>query len=302
LKVLFFGLGSIGQRYYRLLRDNFDFDIFALRTSNKYDYRRNNYYCLLPASQNLWGWDDVDSIKPDVAIITNPTYLHIETAIQCAERGMHLFITKPVDCKHDYSLTHLKNLVTAKGLTCYIAYPLRHLPLVRKLKQKNYKNSTWQFVCHTNLAKWRDYQTYSASYLRGGGALLELSHELDLATHLLGDVLKIRGNTFSIREDTDAEDVANVVLYHQNKNISYHSLSLVSNVEERYIEYDGDRYNIQVPDSVFLEQLRYFFNHIGKDITNNIFEASKLFEVLMEFRHATHRDNMCQGGQQGLTG
>jgi len=80
LKVLFFGLGSIGQRYHRLLRDNFDLDIFALR-SQKADYNRNGYF-LKPLHHNLYSWDEVDRVKPDVAIITNPTYLHIDTAIQ----------------------------------------------------------------------------------------------------------------------------------------------------------------------------------------------------------------------------
>ena len=289
MKVVFFGLGSIGQKYHRILSENFDCDIFA--------YRTRNLGGVLPIKQNLWDWDSVYKVKPDVAFITNPTFLHIETAIKCAERGMHLFITKPIDCKIDYSLQHLKNIVAGKELTAFIAYPLRHLPVIQKLKQEKYDCSTWQFVCRSDLAKWRNYKTYSAKYAEGGGALLELSHELDLATYLLGPVMKIKGHTFSLRDDTDAEDVAELVLYHRNShvNVSYHSLSLASDVEERYFYYDGKRYDIVVDDSVYLEQLRYFFDHIGKPIMNSIFEASKLFKLLMEFRNETTNNNMRQG-------
>ena len=286
MKVLFFGLGSIGQRYYNLLADNFNYDIFAYRSLN----------CVLPEKQNLWDWDSIDSIKPDVAIITNPTHMHIATAIQCAERGMHLFITKPIDCRNDYLLTHLKNLVETGGLTCYIAYPLRHLPIVQELKSERLNHSVLRFVCHTNLSKWRNYKTYSAKYSQGGGALLELSHELDMAAYLLGDVLKIRGSVFNLKGETDAEDVANVTLFHKGANTSFHSLSLVADVEERYVLVDGRWYDI-VPDNViYLDTLKYFFDNIGNvDINNNLTEASRLYELLWEFRDATHNNDMRQG-------
>ena len=293
MKVLFFGLGSIGQRYRRLMTDNFNLDIFALR-SPKID--RHNDYFLKPLHHNLYNWDEVYCIKPDVAIITNPTYLHIETAIKCAERGMHLFITKPLDCRLNYSLTHLTNLIATKQLTSYLAYPLRHLPIVQELKKKKYYNSTWQFTCLTDLSKWRAYKTYSAEYAKGGGVLLELSHELDLAVYLLGDVLKISGFTFNLGNSTDAEDVAHVTLYHKSKNISYHNLSLICDTEQRYFEFENARYDVTVDDSVFLTELRYFFDHIGKPIMNNVAEASKLFEPLMEFRDATtHNDMRAEG-------
>ena len=290
MKVIFFGLGSIGQKYLRILSENFDWDIFA--------YRTRNLAGVLPIKQNLWDWDSVDFIKPDVAIITNPTHLHIETAIRCAERGMHLLITKPLDCGLDFSLTHLKNVVTAKKLTACLAYPLRHLPVVKKLKAESFDHSTLKFVCHTDLSKWRDYKTYSAKYDEGGGVLLELSHELDLATYLLGDVLKMRGYTFDLGSETDAEDVANVTLFHKGGNISYHSLSLISNVEERYIQIGGDRHEI-VPndqDIMYINMFKYFFDNIGNvDIDNNLSEASRLYEVLWEFRDETHNNNMRTG-------
>ena len=293
MKVLFFGLGSIGQRYCRLLRDNFDLDIFALR-SPKVSWR--NEYFLKPLHHNLYNWDEVGQIKPDVAIITNPTYLHIETAIKCAERGMHLFITKPLDCRLD-KLTYLTNLIATKELTSYLASPLRHLPIIQELKKRTYRNSTWQFTCLTDLAKWRPYKTYSAEYAKGGGVLLELSHELDLAVYLLGDVLKISGFTFNLGTSTDAEDIAYVTMHHKSKNISYHNLSLICDTEERYFEFENVKYDVAVDDSVFLNELRYFFDHLGKPIMNNISEASKLFEPLMEFRNATTNNDMRQKGQ-----
>ena len=52
------------------------------------------------------GWDEISAQRFDVALIANPTNMHIDTAIRCAERGLHLFIEKPIDCRLD-GLDHL---------------------------------------------------------------------------------------------------------------------------------------------------------------------------------------------------
>ena len=110
----------------------------------------------------------------------------------------------------------------------------------------------------------------------------------------MGDVLKISGFTFNLGNSTDAEDVAHVTLHHKSNNVSYHNLSLICDTEQRYFEFENNRYDVKVDDSVFLAELRYFFDHIGKPIMNNIAEASKLFEPLMEFRDLTHEvDKKC---------
>jgi len=210
---------------------------------------------------------------------------------------MHIFITKPLDCRLDNSLTHLTNLIATNGLTSYLSSPLRHLPIVQELKKEKYYSSVWKFTCLTDLSKWRSYKTYSAEYAKGGGVLLELSHELDLAVYLLGDVLKISGFIFNLGNSTDAEDVAYVTLYHKSGNISYHNLSLICDTEKRYFEFGNVKYDVVVDDSVFLSELRYFFDNIGKPIMNNIAEASKLFKPLMEFRDATTDNHMRQEGQ-----
>jgi predicted dehydrogenase len=240
----------------------------------------------------LHDWATVDKIKPDVAFITNPTNLHIETATECAERGMHLFIEKPLDCKIDYGLHHLLNVVNVNKITAYVAYPLRFHPIVKKLKEENHSSLT--FVCDTNLAKWRDYKTYSAYKAQGGGALLELSHEIDLARYLLGPIEKITGKVGREENDlTDAETVATLTTHHANGKRGNIILDLLSHREQRFIvtgrgkRFDLNEYASVVKgcDGIFQEQLKYFFdnlNHPG--LMNNIVDASETFRKIIEFR------------------
>jgi predicted dehydrogenase len=235
----------------------------------------------------IWDWDTVDKIKPDIAFITNPTNLHIETAIKCAERGMHLFIEKPLDCKVDYGLQHLLNLVRTKGLTSYVAYPLRFNPIVKVLK-KSYSGETLELVCDTHLKDWRPYRTYSALKSRGGGVLLELSHEIDLARYLLGTIKKITG-VFGRESNylTDAETFASIVTHHTNGNTANIHLDLLSSQERRYISNSqGERFDIRVVnDQIFRDQLHHFFYNLGnKGMMNNVFDASETFKKIIEFR------------------
>lgn len=56
------------------------------------------------------------------------------TASQCARRGMHLFIEKPLsDSLKGFS--DLLRLTQKKNLTVYIAYCLRFHPVIAKLKE-----------------------------------------------------------------------------------------------------------------------------------------------------------------------
>ena len=86
MKICFLGCGSIGRRHIKLLQKMGYSDLYALRThkgQQEIDFQINE----------LSSWGEVESLKPEVAFITNPTFLHIETSQRCAEMGSHLFLS-----------------------------------------------------------------------------------------------------------------------------------------------------------------------------------------------------------------
>ena len=87
MKVVIFGLGSIGKKHAELLRSKFPVEVYAYRTTKKDGVR---------GVKNLRSWKKVKEVAADAAIICNPTDKHIETAMKCAKLGMHLFIEKPL--------------------------------------------------------------------------------------------------------------------------------------------------------------------------------------------------------------
>lgn len=158
LKVLFFGLGSIGKKHARIILDNFDFELYSYRTRKGQEKNSLN----IKEFDNL---NDAFSIKPDVAFITNPTNLHVETAFECAKRNIHLFIEKPIS--HNLRFADaLENEIKKRNLVSYIAYNLRFHPMIEKIKEivSQEKSIDFNVKCSSYLPDWRPKQDYAKSY------------------------------------------------------------------------------------------------------------------------------------------
>ena len=286
IKILLIGLGSIGKRHWRILKNLNDWGMFEIKLHHFID------------------WELADSFGADVAFICNPTFLHIETAIQCAERGMHLFIEKPIDCKLN-NLDKLIDIIESKGLTSYVAYPLRHHRQAWTLKTMNMPNLTY-FVNNSYLEHWRPYQTYSSDWRKGGGALLECSHEIDLAEYLLGPVEKIDG-TFAWKANslTNAETTAYLRIDHAGGKVSWHGFDILSDKKQRFVKHGATKVDIVPDDQMFLDQTVYFLNNLGNTrIMNNLIDASKLFRKMIEFREGEYESHYYNSGtirQQGTS-
>jgi predicted dehydrogenase len=307
MKIIFFGLGSIGQRHAKILLDNYDHDIFAFRT-NKGQYKTE-----LPIKE-LFSWEDVENLKPDVAFITNPTSLHIEYALNCARNGYRLFIEKPIDSKKE-GLDELLKIVKDKQLPSYVAYNLRFHPVINKLREyiNKYNLLHMRILCTSLLPDWRPGQNHKKNYSSqsklGGGVLLDLSHELDYVDYLLGGINKIDGHYGRASNITvDSDDYADI-LTESPRGISSIHVNFLSHITTRKIYMDfkefsiigdinngtieeykhGEMINILKYETdrnfTFLNQLRYFFNHIDDcNMMNNLKDAANLFEKVIDFK------------------
>ena len=282
MKILFIGLGSAGTRHYKLINEHFGHDCYSFSALGR-------------------DFGEVDKIKPDVAFICCPTHLHINYALDCAERGMALFIEKPIDCA-TLGLRQLLDICEKKNLTTYVAYNLRHHRDVGYLKKRvNIDKLQYsKLSCRTNLANWRPYDTYSAHEHQGGGAILELSHEIDLAEYLFGKIVLIDGYFTRLgHAPTDAEDYASLNVTHENGHKTEIILDIGSKLERRKIEIRTNdfkcEYDLKADTNAFKKmwwlQLGYFFDNIGNPrMMNNLFDASVLFRKIVKFKER-YKDN-----------
>lgn len=306
MKIIFFGLGSIGQRHARILKNNYKHQIFAYRT---YKGEGNNKLGI----KELYSWSQIKKIKPDVAFITNPTFLHVETALKCARLGMKLFIEKPIDCSLN-NLTMLQKEILERKITAYVAYVLRFHPVIKFLKQ-HLKNKKIHHVLINNssyLPYWRPgrdhLKGYSAYREKGGGVILELSHEFDYIEYLFGGINKITGAFAKASNVThDSEDFMDAVIQTDKCYVNLHQNFLSLN-KERTLKIDcaneyilADLVNVRVEikrknkniiktfdydvDAMFKKQMDYFFKNIKNNkMMNNLIEASPLFRKILKYR------------------
>ncbi|UCC95545.1 MAG: Gfo/Idh/MocA family oxidoreductase, partial [Candidatus Omnitrophota bacterium] len=125
---LIIGLGSIGRRHARILKESARCIIFALREKTK--TREDNSYI----DDYLFSWNDIDSHKIDFAIVANPSALHMGSALLLAQKGIPFIIEKPV-CVSSKDAKKLVRVVKGKNLPVLVGFNLRYHSLYQKVKE-----------------------------------------------------------------------------------------------------------------------------------------------------------------------
>lgn len=310
MKIVFFGLGSIGSRHAEILKKDFSYDLYAYRSGKN---EKGNDLGI----KEIYSWKEVCELKPDAAFITNPTFMHIDTALKCAELGLALFIEKPLDAGCRKLDLLLKNIHEA-NLVSYVAYNLRFHPVIEFLKEY-LEDKEIQHVSVYNssyLPDWRggkdQINTYSAIKAEGGGVILDLSHEFDYIKYLFGRIQKINGVFDKVSDVTrDAEDFLDAGLKTNKTYVNLH-LDFCSRHTERTIKIDlSGEYvfadlitgkvefhngagnvktkNLEVDrNKIHRKQIEYFFKNIDNSaMMNNVPDASILFRKIIEFKGVT---------------
>ena len=176
-KVLIIGYGSAGKRHAQLLRKNKKISKIFILTKQKCD----NFIKIT----NLY---QIKNIRPDYIIISSETSKHYKH-LNYFEKNFSnkiILVEKPLFNKYH-------NIIIKKNKV-FIAYNLRFNPIISYLKKIKNKNIFFSglFSCTSYLPDWRkkrDYKkTYSANKKLGGGALLDLSHELDYIIWIFGNL------------------------------------------------------------------------------------------------------------------
>lgn len=307
MKILFIGLGSIGTRHAKIILKNYKYNLFALRSGENKGANELGI-------QELYSWNEVEKIGPDVVFITNPTSLHINTAIKCAKLRYKLFIEKPIG-KGVEGLELLINQVKKNNLVTYVGYSLRFHPVIQALKKYTQINKPIyaRVVCTSFLPNWRpgtDFKkNYSANSAMGGGVILDLSHEIDYVEYLLGDIEDIKGNFARVGKVTvDAEDCADLLVRAVGCRTNIH-IDFLSHLRQRIVQLEyrdftivGDIINSEIlmyknerlkqkrkldyyQGQEYEDQLKYFFKNLNNPLMmNNIIEASDLFKKIIRFK------------------
>ena len=246
--VLVVGLGSIGKRHVNLLKEILpDIKVVALRHLDK-EIKKGQKIDFIVSNLK-----EALHLKPSFAIISNPSSMHIDSAMPLAEAGVHLFIEKPISS----SLKNVENLINCtKKNQCklMIGYNLRFSPSLNFFREEIYSKKIGRILsvrCEVgqNIESWRPEKQYfdsvSAKKDLGGGVLLELSHVLDYLSWIFGSTTWVSGHVFKQSKlKIDVEDTVHCILGYKFKNEE-----VIANVSLDFIRQDPVRNCIVVGEA-----------------------------------------------------
>lgn len=185
------GCGSIGRRHLHNLRQLGISEIFALRSR---EGGGNPEIDPALGVVEVNDWTDLINRKPDVAIISNPTSLHLDALNRLIPSVRGVFIEKPLAASL-HGVCEILNQIKAHKVVSFVGYNLQFHPAVQALSELiNNQNFGAPLVFQGQVGQWiedwhpgEDYRrAYFSRKDLGGGAALSLIHEVHLATQLFG--------------------------------------------------------------------------------------------------------------------
>ena len=195
MRFLVCGVGSIGLRHLKNLIALGYSDIILYRTGKSTINDGSEALNEFKVFNNL---ELALDANPEVCIISNPSSLHVDTAIKCAMAGCHLFIEKPLS-DNLKGLDELNKIVQERKLITLITYQFRFHPHIRLLKNilesrdtsygyPIYASAEWSEYL-PDWHPWEDYKkSYSARKDLGGGVFLTQVHPINYLSFLFGPI------------------------------------------------------------------------------------------------------------------
>ena len=285
------GLGSIGQRHLRLVKElRPELNIIAVRSGKGKKIEEEKL-----VDSVVYSLEDAIGAGIQAAVIATPAICHVTQAKQLMEVGVHVLVEKPLSHSME-NVNELMNINQKSGAVGLVGYCLRYDPAALKFKEMLNDKKIGEILhvtinCGSYLPHWRPEQDYrqSVSAIKelGGGVLLELSHELDYIRWFFGDMKSVYANiqnsgTLGINVEDSADIIfeselgfsVSVHLDFNSRNARRKSIArcangdliwgafankviwLPANGPEELETYKNDR------DYIYKEQLKHFFDCI----------------------------------------
>ena len=192
--------------------------------------------------------DHVAALRPMLVVLAGPASSRPATAAALVTAGVPVLLEKPVAVSVEAAAPLAAAAEASPTTTLAIGYNLRHtrtlLQVERMLASGTIGNVLHgTFSVGQRLSRWRagpPAESVSSRQDLGGGALLELSHEIDLALWFGGPVKHTTAVAARLgAEVVDVEDTVDLLLRHAGGNLSSVHLDMVRLPARRRLEVIG---------------------------------------------------------------
>ena len=241
--VLIIGSGSIANQHIQNLV-NLKINVFVI-IKNQNEKKRFDRGII----KKIQFISAISELKKQIffAIVASSTHKHIEHIKLLIKEKINIFCEKPIS----NGLQDIKNLrqkIISKKIFFYVNYQLKQHNLINELikKIKGEKINYIEVRVGHNLKYWRKKRIRKDSYFidskKGGGAIFELVHEINLINNIFGKIIKIKTITKNILNNYDKCEDQAISIFETNKRISGTLVQdMVSNNKVRYIKIFMDK-------------------------------------------------------------
>lgn len=304
-------MGSIGCRHLKNIKKILPSVKIAALRSNK-SAISGQYDNLI--DRTFYNIKDARKFKPDIVFITNPTSVHVETALEFIDEVKWMFIEKPVSD----DLKKVQKLINQHENTfIHVACPLRFHPALQYIK--NYLEDSTRIinikiVSGSYLPDWRPEQDYRETYCAknelGGGVSLDLIHEIDYLRWIFGDVHHGYFGSARISElEIDTEDISYGIWKLKKGALCEIHLDYFRKIPQRYMEIITEKAVITVDlinsvitigdgknteriefdfdrNDMYVKEMQYFLECIveGKESFNDLYFAADTLKYAIYMR------------------
>lgn len=157
----------------------------------------------------------------DVAFVMTPSGMHAQMAIDAAQMGKHVIVTKPIEVtleKADRMIQVCKDC----GVKLAVDFEQRYAPHNLRIKKAIEDGKLGKLVLGEARMKWRRTQKYYDGWhgtweMDGGGSLINQTiHWIDLLLWFMGPVESVFGRTGIFTHEIETEDLGAAVLTFKN--------------------------------------------------------------------------------------
>ena len=176
----------------------------------------------------------IDDCDLDGVLICVPNALHFDIAKHCIEKGIHVFIEKPMTLSFAES-TILCELASKHQVKGQVGYVNRFNPVfqrVKKLLDRNVIGETISYVnkmigsviVKENSKGWRN------DYSKGGGCMFDYGpHCFDLSTYFFGTDVKVASAFLTKVFSTKVDDVVSATFLHNDRIVGFNYINWSDN-------------------------------------------------------------------------
>jgi len=247
-RILIIGSGAIGAKHLSIAREVFP--------SAQIGWLSENLTAEMIPKDTKWFTDLEEALQfnPQITCVANAAVSHIKTALYFANINSHLLIEKPISHRTE-GVQELIDLCESRNLVLAVGYNLRFCDSFDFFSEKIHSGAVGevyrvQSEVGQYLPEWRPNIKYEFSVTAqrslGGGALRELSHEIDYLQGIFGEVSWVQGLVATQSNlKIDVEDIALISLSFKTKSseklvIATVTMDLVRRDHVRYCEVIGE--------------------------------------------------------------